>query len=40
MTTTPARITIIGAGFGALSSVCEIRHRDACVDITLIAPRA
>jgi sulfide:quinone oxidoreductase len=37
---TPPRITIIGAGFGALSSVREIRQRDAQVDITLIAPRA
>ena len=35
-----ARITIIGTGFGALSSVLEIRRRDANVEITLIAPRA
>lgn len=34
------RITIIGAGFGALSSVREIRQRDPDVEITLIAPRA
>ena len=37
---TPKRITIIGAGFGALSTVREIRQRDKTVDITLIAPRA
>lgn len=37
---TPQRITIIGAGFGALSSVREIRQRDATAEITLIAPRA
>lgn len=36
----PTRITIIGAGFGALSSVLEIRRRDPTVEITLIAPRA
>ena len=34
------RITIIGAGFGALSSVREIRQRDPHAEITLIAPRA
>lgn len=33
-------ITIIGAGFGALSSVREIRKRDRNIAITLIAPRA
>jgi sulfide:quinone oxidoreductase len=38
--TTPYRITIIGAGFGALSSVREIRQRDATAEITVIAPRA
>jgi sulfide:quinone oxidoreductase len=38
--TTPSRITIIGAGFGALSSVREIRQRDPSAEITLIAPRA
>lgn len=37
---TPFNITIIGAGFGALSSVREIRQRDAHARITLIAPRA
>jgi sulfide:quinone oxidoreductase len=36
----PSRITIIGAGFGALSSVRELRQRDAQAEITLIAPRA
>lgn len=34
------QITVIGAGFGALSAVREIRKRDAKVEITLIAPRA
>ena len=38
--THPSRITIIGAGFGALSSVREIRKRDSEAEITLIAPRA
>ncbi len=38
--TSAARITIIGAGFGALSSVREIRRRDPDVEITLVAPRA
>ena len=38
--TTANRITIIGAGFGALSSVREIRQRDPDAEITLIAPRA
>ncbi len=37
---TPLSITIIGAGFGALSTVREIRQRDPHVRITLIAPRA
>lgn len=37
---TSSQITIIGAGFGALSSVREIRKRDAHARITLIAPRA
>ena len=37
---TPQRITIIGAGFGALSSVREIRRRDPAVQITLVSPRA
>jgi sulfide:quinone oxidoreductase len=34
------QITIIGAGFGALSSVRELRKRDPDLAITLIAPRA
>ncbi len=38
--TPPASITIVGAGFGALSSIREIRKRDPQVGITLIAPRA
>ena len=38
--TEPHPITIIGSGFGALSSVREIRQRDPGVRITLIAPRA
>ncbi len=38
--TTSTRITLIGAGFGALSCVREIRKRDRHVEITLIAPRA
>lgn len=36
----PSHIIIIGAGFGALSSVREIRQRDPNVRITLISPRA
>lgn len=35
-----AAVTVIGAGFGALSAVRELRRRDAGIDITLIAPRA
>lgn len=35
-----ARITVIGAGFGALSTVRELRKRDAQAEITLISPRA
>ena len=34
------QITIIGSGFGALSSIREIRKRDVSVGLTLIAPRA
>ena len=34
------RITIIGAGFGALSTVRELRRHDKRSEITLIAPRA
>ena len=36
----PARITVLGAGFGALSSVRELRRRNAHAHITLVAPRA
>jgi len=32
------QITFIGSGFGALSTVHEVRKRDAQADITLIAP--
>ena len=35
-----AHITVIGAGFGALSAVREIRQRDPDAHITLVAPRA
>lgn len=35
-----ARITVIGAGFGALSTVRELRRRDAQAEITVISPRA
>lgn len=35
---TAKNITIIGSGFGALSTVRELRKRDALSDITLIAP--
>jgi sulfide:quinone oxidoreductase len=35
-----ARITVIGAGFGALSTVRELRQRDASAEITLVSPRA
>ena len=34
-----ARITIVGAGFGALSAVRELRRRDAGIGITLVSPR-
>lgn len=34
------RVTVIGAGFGALSTVRELRRRDAPVDITVVSPRA
>jgi sulfide:quinone oxidoreductase len=34
------QITVIGSGFGALSSVRELRKRDTQADITLIAPKA
>lgn len=34
------RITVADSGFGALSTLRELRHRDENADITLIAPRA
>lgn len=37
---TPHRITILGAGFGALSAVRELRQRGSTAEITLVAPRA
>ena len=36
----PARVTILGAGFGGLSTIRELRRRDAQIEITLVAPRA
>ncbi len=33
-------ITLLGAGFGALSTVRELRQRDAGAEITLVSPRA
>jgi sulfide:quinone oxidoreductase len=36
----PKRVTVIGAGFGALSAVRELRRRDASIKIALVAPRA
>lgn len=36
----PGRITVLGAGFGALSTVRALRQRDASAEITLVAPRA
>jgi sulfide:quinone oxidoreductase len=36
----PARITVLGVGFGALSTVRELRRLDANARITLVAPRA
>ena len=36
----PLRITILGAGFAALSTVRELRKRHATAEITLVAPRA
>ncbi|MBL8308354.1 MAG: FAD-dependent oxidoreductase [Rubrivivax sp.] len=38
--TASARITVLGAGFGALSTVRELRQRDRAARITLVAPRA
>jgi len=36
----PARITVLGAGFAGLSTIRELRRRNARCEITLIAPRA
>ncbi len=36
----PACITVLGAGFAGLSTIRELRKRDADVEITLVAPRA
>lgn len=38
--TASPHITIIGAGFGGLSTIRELRRRDANACITLVAPRA
>jgi len=35
-----SRITVLGAGFAGLSTLRELRRRDARVEITLVAPRA
>jgi sulfide:quinone oxidoreductase len=35
-----AEVTVIGAGFGALSTVRELRRRDRNLAITLVSPRA
>ena len=40
MNTQAPRITVLGSGFGALSTVRELRRRDASASITLVAPRA
>ena len=34
------RISIIGAGFAALSAARKLRELDANVEITLVAPKA
>jgi sulfide:quinone oxidoreductase len=36
----PSRITVLGAGFGALSTVCELGLRYRVARIALVAPRA
>lgn len=38
--TKPARVTVLGAGFAGLSTIRELRRRDAHTEITLVAPRA
>jgi len=35
-----AKVTVLGAGFAGLSTIRELRRRDARVEITLVAPRA
>nr|WP_156782227.1 FAD-dependent oxidoreductase [Acidihalobacter aeolianus] len=34
------RVAVVGSGFGALSTIRELRKRDGDVEITMIAPRA
>jgi sulfide:quinone oxidoreductase len=36
----PRHIAVLGAGFAGLSTIRELRRRDAQVEITLVAPRA
>jgi sulfide:quinone oxidoreductase len=36
----PLQITVLGAGFAGLSTIRELRKRDAKAEITLVAPRA
>ncbi|MDP1900639.1 MAG: FAD-dependent oxidoreductase [Rubrivivax sp.] len=36
----PSRIAVLGAGFAGLSTIRELRRRDAQSEITLVAPRA
>ncbi len=38
--TRPQHITVLGAGFGALSTVRALRQRDRHARITLVSPRA
>lgn len=38
--TSPHRITVLGAGFGALSAVRALRQRSPDAEITLVSPRA
>ncbi len=40
MTNTMKKITIIGAGFAALTAIRKLRKQDKQIEITLIAPRA
>ena len=40
MSTPQQHITVLGAGFGALSTVRELRQRDQSAHITLVSPRA